>query len=30
MGFPFGEKHELLHPKGTRMLFSDYKPDTFI
>lgn len=30
MEFPFGIKHELLHPKGTRILFSDYNPDTFI
>ena len=30
IGFPFGIKHELSHPKGTRMLFSDYKPVTFI
>lgn len=30
IGFPFGIKHELFHPKGTRMLFSDYKPVTFI
>lgn len=27
---PFGIKHELLHPKGTVILFSDYNPDTFI